>query len=75
MSAHEFALQPKPNFSDFVFDFTCNAFVFDPFSYIYGFKSLFHMFVFLFALHMLELGFILFFPCFDAIGAKLLQGK
>ena len=59
---------PKPNFSDIVFDFTCNASVFDPFSYIFGFKSLFHMFVCLFALHMLELGFILFFfTCFDAM--------
>jgi len=60
--------------------------VLDPFSYIYGSKSLFHIFVCLFAFYMLELGFILCFPCLmpwvcihmlmhNAIGAKLLQGK
>ena len=42
-------------------------FYLDPFSWIYGFKLLIHMFNCLFAFHMLELGFILCFLCFDAM--------
>ena len=48
----------NPSFSKSVSYFTYNAFVLDPFSYIHAFKLLFHM---------LELGFILCFPCFIAM--------
>ena len=75
---------PKPNFSDFIFDFTCNASIFYPFSYIFGFKSLFHMFV-CFAHVRIRVYFVFYLfwchehaftcSCMYAIGAKLLQGK
>ena len=58
---------PNHNISDFVSVFTYNVFVLDHFSYIYVFKLLFHMFNCLFAFHMLELGFILCFLCFNTI--------
>ena len=58
---------PNPNISDFVSVFTYNVFVLDHFSYIYVFKLLVHMFNCLFAFHMLELGFILCFLCFNTI--------
>ena len=57
----------NPNSFDFASVFTCNASILDPFSCIYGFKLLFHMFNCLLAFHMLELGFILCFPYFNAI--------
>ena len=62
-------LPRNPNFIsfDFAYVFTCNAFVLDPLSYIYGFRLLFHKFNCLFAFHMLELGFTLCFPCFNAM--------
>jgi len=62
-------LPRNPNLISFVFVsyFTCNASVLDPFSCIYDFKLLFHMFDCLFVFHMLELGFILCFPYFNAV--------
>ena len=47
--------------------FICNTYVLDHFSCIYGFKLLFHKFDCLFVFHILELGFILYFSCFNAM--------
>ena len=77
---------PNPNFDDFVFDFTCNAYVLGPFLYIHVVKLLFHMFNCLFPFHILELGFIFYFRALmswtcihifmhNSIGTELLQGK
>ena len=45
---------PNPISFDFVSDFTCNAFVLDLFYIFAAFEPLFHMFVCLFAFHILN---------------------
>ena len=66
MRAHEPA-QKTLNFFFFFFLFLQLVSIvylcLDPFSCIHGSRSLFHMFVCLFAFHMLKFGFILCFPC------------
>jgi len=58
---------PNPNFDDFAFGYTCNASILDLSLCIHAFELLFHIFDCLFAFHMLELGFILCFPYFNAM--------